>query len=103
MGLIDIDPWLKPHKAVILARERYMKKKTDEVLDGMPLESFALGFQYFGLHRTEHSWVFREWAPNATKIVLVGDFTDWQERDDFTLKQVEHGQWHGEFPIGAIT
>lgn len=102
MSLIDIDPWLEPHKAVIQARERYMKKKTEEVLGDTSLASFALGFQHFGLHKTDDGWIFREWAPNATKIVLVGDFTDWQELDEFILKRTKNGQWHGKFPLSAM-
>ena len=102
MSIIDLDPWLAPHKAVIMARERYIQTKTAEVLAGASLASFALGFRHFGLHRTDESWIFREWAPNATRVILVGDFTDWQERDEFTLKRTKHGQWYGRFPLGSI-
>ena len=102
MSIIDIDPWLKPHKAVISARERYIAKKSDEVLAGVSLPSFALGFQHFGLHLTEDGWIFREWAPNATKIFLVGDFTDWQELDEFALKRTKNGQWYGKLPVSVI-
>ena len=102
MSLIDIDPWLEPHKAVISARERYIKKKTEEVLGDTSLASFALGFQHFGLHKTDDGWVFREWAPNATKIVLVGDFTNWQELDEFALKPTKHGQWYCIFEFCGL-
>ena len=102
MSLIDIDPWLKPHKAVILARERYVEKKAKEILEDNSLTSFALGFQHFGLHQTDEAWVFREWAPNATRIVLVGDFTDWKELDEYVLKRTKHGQWYGTFPLSRI-
>lgn len=102
MGLIDIDPWLEPHKKVIQARENYIAKKVDKILSGNSLESFALGFEHFGLHQTDDGWVFREWAPNAKKIFIVGDFNDWQEQDDFALKQTKHGQWHINLPLDAI-
>lgn len=102
MGLIDIDPWLEPHKKAIQAREKYIAKKTDEVIGSNSLRSFALGFQHFGLHKTEDGWVFREWAPNATKIFLVGEFNDWQERDEFALKRTKNGQWHIKLPAKAI-
>ena len=102
MSIIDIDPWLAPHKAVISARERYMKKKTDEILDGVSLKSFALGFHHFGLHQTSEAWIFREWAPNATKIVVVGDFSDWQELDKFVLKRTKNDQWYGKFPLDSM-
>ena len=79
-----------------------MKKKTEEVLADTSLTSFALGFKHFGLHLTEDSWIFREWAPNATKIVMVGDFSDWQEKEEFQLKRTKNGQWYGKFPKNAI-
>ena len=102
MSIIDIDPWLEPHRATISRRERYIAKKSEEVLAGVSLPSFALGYEHFGLHQTDEAWIFREWAPNATKIFLVGDFTDWQELDEFALKRTKNGQWYGKFPVGAI-
>jgi len=85
MGLIDIDPWLKPFKAAIQSRETYISRRTDLLIGGTPLSDFAQGYKYFGLHRQANEWIFREWAPNATKIYLVGDFNDWQEVDEFAL------------------
>ena len=102
MSIIDIDPWLEPFKDVILARERYISQKSAKVLGDNSLEDFALGYRYFGLHQTANGWVFREWAPNATKIYLVGDFSDWQENEDFALKKAENGQWVGEFPPNSL-
>lgn len=102
MSIIDIDPWLEPFKDVILARERYISQKSAKVLGDNSLEDFALGYRYFGLHQTANGWVFREWAPNATKIYLVGDFSDWRENEDFALKKAENGQWVGEFPPNSL-
>ena len=31
---------------------------------------FAMGHYYYGLHRNNNSWVFREWAPNAKRFLL---------------------------------
>ena len=103
MTLIDKDPWLEPHKSVILARERYMTKKTNDLLGKVRLEEFALGFDYFGLHKTNKGWVFREWAPNAKKIVLVGDFSGWKELDEFILTRGDHGQWTAELPTESFS
>ena len=102
MSIIDIDPWLELFKDVILARERYISQKSAKVLGDNSLEDFALGYRYFGLHQTANGWVFREWAPNATKIYLVGDFSDWRENEDFALKKAENGQWVGEFPPNSL-
>ncbi len=102
MGLIDIDPWLKPFKAAIQSRETYISRRTDLLIGGTPLRDFAQGYKYFGLHRQADEWVFHEWAPNATKIYLVGDFNDWQEVDEFALTKSNDGQWSGSFPLQSI-
>ena len=102
MGLIDIDPWLKPFKAAIQSRETYISRRTDLLIGGTPLRDFAQGYKYFGLHRQADEWVFHEWAPNATKIYLVGDFNDWQEVDEFALIKSNDGQWSGSFPLQSI-
>ncbi len=102
MSLVSIDPQLKQFKSVISARERYMDKKMTTILSNESLVTFALGSQYFGLHKLDDGWVFREWAPNAKKIFLVGDFSNWQELDEFKLKPTENGQWYIELPPEAI-
>lgn len=91
--LVELDPWLAPHEPVIKAREAYVSSTLRRVLDSKSPADFALGFLHFGLHQTELGWKFREWAPNATRIVMVGDFSDWQEREEFTLQPGRHGEW----------
>ena len=60
----------------------------------MTLADFASGHEYFGLHFQDNEWVFREWAPNADRIFLVGDITGWQEDWAFGLKRLnEEGVW----------
>ncbi|MBD7913454.1 1,4-alpha-glucan branching protein GlgB [Clostridium sp. Sa3CVN1] len=42
---------------------------------------------------------FTTWAPNASKVYIVGDFNNFQVKDEFELKKVtEHGLWSGFFP-----
>lgn len=101
-SLIDLDPWLESHKAVIAKREKYITQKIAKTLGSQSIGQFALGFQHFGLHQTDDSWIFREWAPNATKIYLVGDFNDWQELDDFALKRTQNGQWYIKLPLAVL-
>lgn len=91
--LVDLDPWLAPHEDVIKARETYVSSTLTKVLDGKSPVEFALGFRHFGLHRTQDGWIFREWAPNATRIVMVGDFSEWQECEEFVLRPGAHGEW----------
>ena len=100
--LVELDPWLAPHEPVIKAREAYVSSTLRRVLDGKSPAEFALGFHHFGLHRTQDGWIFREWAPNATHIVMVGDFSDWQEREEFSLQRSEHGEWSVDLPGSAL-
>ncbi len=100
--LVELDPWLAPHEDVINAREAYISSTLTKVLDGKSPADFALGFRHFGLHRTQDGWIFREWAPNATRIVMVGDFSDWCESEEFTLRPTKHGEWEVQLPLSAV-
>lgn len=93
---IQADPLLAPYRAV-LERRILKTAATLQRLVGQGstgLEDFASGHEYFGLHQTDSGWVFREWAPNALSIHLVGDFSGWQPRDGFALKKISNdGTW----------
>lgn len=107
LRLIKNDAWLEPYEEAINGRHQHAKDKLKELLGstGMTLSDFATGHLYFGLHRTENkSWVFREWAPNATKIYLIGDFNGWKEMDKFKLKRLKNssGNWEVKLPASAI-
>ncbi len=52
----------------------------------------------YGLHRTNEGWVFREWAPNATAIYLLGEFNDWRKHPDYALTKVGNGNWEIKLP-----
>ena len=102
MELVDIDPWLEPHKTAIKKRDQYIHKSTDKILGDSSLPDFALGFHHFGLHQSDKYWIFREWAPNATKIYLVGDFNNWQEEDEFALRKTNGGEWQAKLPKKSL-
>jgi 1,4-alpha-glucan branching enzyme len=53
------------------------------------LSDFATGYLYFGLHHLKEGWVFREWAPNATAIYLIGDFNDWKESENYKMTRLK--------------
>ena len=74
LTLIQNDPWLKPYSDAIEGRyHRTIEKEKTLTCGGkQTLAEFASGYLYFGLHRTEDGWVFREWAPHATAIYLIG-------------------------------
>lgn len=66
------------------------------------MSDFASGYLYFGLHRTDTGWVFREWAPNATQIFLTGTFNGWKEEKKFSLKRKSNGNWELKLPADAL-
>ena len=76
--IIKIDPTLAPFEHDIDLRMDHYKRKRKE-LGGTKdnLVDFANGHKYFGFHRTETGWVYREWAPAAEKMYLTGDFNQW--------------------------
>jgi 1,4-alpha-glucan branching enzyme len=103
LKLIDADPFLKNYQSKIYGRKFAAEKKEAEILQGLDsLESFANGHLYFGLHRNEHGWIFREWAPNATQIYLLGEHNHWQDSTEFEFTQKENGVWELELVDSAL-
>lgn len=82
------DPWLKPYQDKIIERSHRAKIQEKELLTGAKsLYEFADGYLYFGLHKKNKKWVFREWAPAAKEIYLIGEFSDWQAQPEYTLER----------------
>ena len=94
LKLIQIDPLLENYQTIIERRKIAIEQKETELLQGSnSLGDFANGHLFFGLHRTDQAWIFREWAPNATHLFLVGDFNHWQESDSYEFTKKENGVW----------
>lgn len=96
LDIIKNDPWLKDYEVAIVGRHRHAEDKIAELTQNgkCSLSDFASGYLYFGLHRTATGWVFREWAPHATEIYLIGDFNDWKESPKYKLKRIKDtGNW----------
>ncbi|WP_036877235.1 alpha amylase C-terminal domain-containing protein [Xylanibacter oryzae] len=105
IGIVNNDSWLEPFEDAIRCRHEYaLCKRSQLTKDGdIPLSDFASGYKYFGLHKTENEWIFREWAPNATEIYLVGDFNEWKENDNYKLKRITGtGNWEIKIPKSSI-
>ena len=104
LSLIQNDPWLQPYEQTIVGRLLHAKDVEQKLTENCSnLTEFASGHLYFGLHHTEQGdWVFREWAPNATSIHLIGDFSHWQELQEFRLQALDHGVWEIHIPAKTI-
>ena len=95
---LNSDPWLAPF------RENRRAVATVKRLTGgkSTLAEFASGHEYFGLHFRDGEWVFREWAPNAVRITLFGDFSDWRKLPEYRLNRLEHGVWELRLPAETV-
>ena len=96
IGIVANDPYLEPYEDAIVGRHNHALWKIDQLTDGgrRTLSDFASGYDYYGLHHTKSGWTFREWAPNATDIYLVGDFNQWEEREEYRCRRIEDtGNW----------
>lgn len=105
LNLIEKDGWLKPYEEAINGRHEYAVRREAELTKNgkVLLKEFASGHLYFGLHKTnDDGWVFREWAPNATAIFLIGTFNDWTEREEYKLQRKENGVWEIRLSPGSL-
>lgn len=105
LPIIKNDPWLEPYSDAITGRYNDAVNKERELTDGgkTTLDDFANAHNFFGLHRTENGgWVFREWAPNAIGITLIGDFSRWRELVKYRLKRKENGVWEIKLKEGDL-
>ena len=106
MGLVKNDAYLEPYEDAIRGRhDHYLWKLNQLTGNGRKsLTDFTNGHEYYGLHKLSKGWVFREWAPNATDIYLVGDFNGWQETERYRAKRIEGtGNWELRLSEKAIT
>ena len=91
--ILTIDPWLKPYYSDIALRmQRHADTRRALLGDKGDLSSFANGYLYYGIARTEDGWVYREWAPGADEMHLIGDFNDWN-RESHPMTRLENGNW----------
>ena len=106
IGLITRDKYLEPFEEAIQGRHDHALWKINELTRNgeVSLSDFANGYQYFGLHQLKDGWVFREWAPHATDIFLVGDFNNWTESESYKCNRIAGtGNWELYLPLDAIS
>lgn len=98
------DPLLEPFLPVIRRRHEKSVLKELEFTDRKrKLADVFNNHLYFGLHQTASgSWVFREWAPNATAIYIIGETNEWLKREEFWLHRRDGGVWEVELPHDAM-
>jgi len=58
---------------------------------------YRQAYEYFGAHPNRSSTIFRIWAPTAKSVAVVGDFNNWNAREeDYCKKITNEGIWEVE-------
>src|SRR5438552_160642 len=81
-ALIKLDPWLEPYAHQLRDRHahyQWVRSRIDE--SGGILGPVSQGHHYFGFNRGKQGkksgvW-YREWAPGARELRLIGEFNNW--------------------------
>lgn len=95
LKMIQEDDWLEPYTSDLegrLARFNASKAEIEKVFGS--LKNFAQGHQYYGINYDAENkgWWYREWAPAATALHLIGDFNGWN-RQSHPLGKRPGGVW----------
>ncbi|PWJ42001.1 alpha-amylase family glycosyl hydrolase [Sediminitomix flava] len=95
LRLLKDDPWLEPHAEEIENRFQRFQARKEEIENSYgSLKEFASAHKFYGFNYDEKlkGWYYREWAPNAHALYLIGDFNNW-DRTSHPLKSIGDGNW----------
>ncbi len=99
LSLIADDPWLAPYREAILSRSQQFR----EQLGDSPLSQQARLHHTNGLFfdKAQQEWTYREYAPHAHALSLIGDFNQWDEQAHPATKDAE-GNWSLTLPAESL-
>ena len=91
--IMELNPQLREFAGDIdLRMFLYRATKSRILTEGQTLNDFANAHNYYGFHRTENGWAYREWAPSAYQLYLEGDFNGWN-KTSHPLRPLGNGDW----------
>lgn len=97
--IYETDPWLQPFKEAIEARHQRVLDDVKKLAGSKKLSEAVNNHLYYPLHREANgTWVIREWAPNASKLFLIGDFNGWKRSEHYSFLPVGGGNWELRLP-----
>lgn len=100
--IADKDAWLEPYRSKLEEQQAYIRQTERRLLGNTPLEEWALGHLYFGLHQTSKAWVLREWAPHATALYLLREKNGWKAEEAAAFTRGDNGIWELELPLSEL-
>ena len=95
--LVRQDPWLRPYASQLGLREAHYRAALAKIrATGGLLGEISQGHRYYGLNRGElygkpGVW-YREWAPAALQLRMIGDFNQW-DRWANPMVRDQFGTW----------
>ena len=101
LAIIQEDPWLAPYQQEVKERLENFQKALIEIEEAEgSLLNFATAHQYYGIHfdNKKNGWIYREWAPNAHQLFLIGDFNGW-DRNSHPLERNQQNDWEIFLPF----
>ncbi|MEQ9050604.1 MAG: alpha-amylase family glycosyl hydrolase, partial [Marinoscillum sp.] len=93
--LVKNDPWLAPFESDIQDRmKRFEARKKQLESEYGSIDAFASGYNFLGFNYDpkKKGWWYREWAPHAHSLSVIGDFNNW-DRGASLLEKNDQGIW----------
>lgn len=103
-GLVLADGWLAPFEREIKGRMRLYDAQLERICRRHgSLMDFAHAYTRMGFNRDAATgeWVYREWAPGARAMYLIGDFNFWN-REANPMSRDANGVWELRLPADAL-
>ena len=103
-GLVLADGWLAPFEREIKGRMRLYDAQLERICRRHgSLMDFAHAYTRMGFNRDAATgeWVYREWAPGARAMYLIGDFNFWN-REASPMSRDANGVWELRLPADAL-
>ena len=100
LPLVKHDAGLAPYEPVLRQRQARLRARLAEIAQHHgSLLNYATAHQELGLNHdgARGGYVYREWAPGAEALFLVGDFNGW-DRQANPLQKLEYGVWEVFLP-----
>ncbi len=92
--ILELNPQLTPFQGDIDLRMFLYRSTKQRILGDQiaNLNEFANAHNYYGFHPADGGWYYREWAPSAYQLYLMGDFNGWNETSH-PLRSLGNGDW----------
>ncbi len=92
------DPYLTPYIKTIEERIARFDQFLKNNVKSKTISEFSNHHFNVGLFKNSREFIYREWAPGADALFLVGDFNNWNDRSH-SLTQLKDGLWEIKIPL----